>query len=1104
MQKKNNTGGEKMKKLKSTSLIILSILIFGIIIFIPNITNAYEHKPNNVLDNVFIQDGEAILPFIFENSNQTISKAYVKEQFEKYGLTIKNQDTLGNILKTGDKIIASNTITYSVLIYGDIDANGTVNVFDAQKALQHYLCKGEYDLTGIYALAANVYNENNIVDSFDAQRILKFWVGSETNLVAHEPEPDNSKKIESIIVHSKVDDCYRYDKKKIATIKSSNNISLTNDCNIELALNGPTGSSNVEVGGSFSNTAGLYDIYLNPTKSGQYTITPIISGLKVKKGIVKGPEIKITVNENYELTDILVDGNVLPEVVDENSDSVIDVQTSKYTRPNLEFYHIYRDSKENELARFKITDEAILKRYYITLTAEAKGKINQNPAVCNGERLITWNETSKTNNYIPNKILIEGEEEGTENIAINVEYGNTNISKIIKVAVKPLRIQDIIIDESKSIDLYSYSPDYNHKEVGDITKYDYDYLEVSKNGKTYTVVKGSDGKPYTILPITLKDEYGTEVRIKANKVQENPFHNISGFVTFLENAQESSNFVIKKFCLVNGEYYAECSGNQVIDAVGIALKDTNSTVSNIEIHYDTLSGRSHTDISANVMKDSIVDITTQGTDTLQIDRYNNSRISTIKLDTSLSLINNATNYQISTQIINQPEGSEESYAEAVLAQEDNGLYNITLYATKAGEYTVKPVVSGVDVKNGVIEGSEINVTVNENYQVTDIEVNGNMLTTENLAKTAKATNTQAEADITVKTSKYVRPEIKFYHIYKDDEGNELAKEVIPEAEMLKAHITLTAEGKGSINQNPTICNDKRPISWNDANQTNDYVPNSILIEGEKEGTENITITIEQEENASVSKIIRVNVEKLQIQDIIVDNEEPIDLYSYSPIYSQKKISTSTTYHYFEGITDSGKTYTVVKGSDGKPYTILPITLKDEYGAEVKIKANKVHKNTFYNIPGFVTLLENAQESNNFIIKKFCLVNGEYYSECSGEQVIDAIGIALKDTNSTVSNIEIYHDMLLERTHTDISVNIKATENTKSESNMKKSINTNAITNAINTTEVGYPEDNSITNTMDSSTSNNTINSNIIDSDSIDSNSLDDNTINNNTIKNSLD
>ena len=158
--------------------------------------SAYNYNPSNILDNVFTYDNLNILPFIYKNSDETISKEYVIGQIQAAGQTVVNIST--DTIKTGT-IITTNQKTYTVLIYGDADGDGYVDVFDAQAIVYHYIYEGDYTLRGVNFLAANTDNEDNEVDVFDAQRIVEFYIGKIDNVVVNAPisdkEIDNEKPV---------------------------------------------------------------------------------------------------------------------------------------------------------------------------------------------------------------------------------------------------------------------------------------------------------------------------------------------------------------------------------------------------------------------------------------------------------------------------------------------------------------------------------------------------------------------------------------------------------------------------------------------------------------------------------------------------------------------------------------------------------------------------------------------------------------------------------------------------------------------------------------------------------------------------------------------
>lgn len=147
---------------------------------------AYNHSAENAIENVFIQNNNLILPFIFDNANQ-VATLDIRNEFAKAGLTVTNivPETVG----TGTQItVRENSNVYNVLIYGDVNGDGIVNLIDVQRIILHY--SNSNKLTGLNAIAANVSNaDNDDINLIDAQRVILFYLGElDTSLVVKEPE----------------------------------------------------------------------------------------------------------------------------------------------------------------------------------------------------------------------------------------------------------------------------------------------------------------------------------------------------------------------------------------------------------------------------------------------------------------------------------------------------------------------------------------------------------------------------------------------------------------------------------------------------------------------------------------------------------------------------------------------------------------------------------------------------------------------------------------------------------------------------------------------------------------------------------------------------
>lgn len=152
---------------------------------------AYNHSTENALDNVFMQDNNLILPFIFDNTSQA-DTLDIRAKFAKANMTIKNIST--ETVGTGTQITVNENInTYNIVIYGDVNGDGKINLIDAQRIILHYLNPTTNALTGLNAIAANVNNKDNSdINLIDAQRIILFYLGNlNTGLVVEEPEASN-------------------------------------------------------------------------------------------------------------------------------------------------------------------------------------------------------------------------------------------------------------------------------------------------------------------------------------------------------------------------------------------------------------------------------------------------------------------------------------------------------------------------------------------------------------------------------------------------------------------------------------------------------------------------------------------------------------------------------------------------------------------------------------------------------------------------------------------------------------------------------------------------------------------------------------------------
>lgn len=158
---------------------------------------------SNVLSN-------KIVPVVVKNGADSVKVADLAGKFEVVSVngTVANNAT---VVKTGDKFKVKDGAEYTVVVYGDANKDGVVDVFDATY-IQDNVFNG---FNGEAKVAADVAR-NSEVDTFDALRIQEYVGGVHTQVV------DNPHTADSTTVVP-VDDNYTL------TVGENNIINNTND-----------------------------------------------------------------------------------------------------------------------------------------------------------------------------------------------------------------------------------------------------------------------------------------------------------------------------------------------------------------------------------------------------------------------------------------------------------------------------------------------------------------------------------------------------------------------------------------------------------------------------------------------------------------------------------------------------------------------------------------------------------------------------------------------------------------------------------------------------------------------------------------------------------
>ena len=209
----------RAKKSKmSKKLLIVPLLIAGVgvgalgikakpeILNIPAITGSEvkTYEINDFFNDAFTQDETKYLPIVYTHpyiAEEHITKTDVENELKKSGLTVKSFSS--DTIKTGTKVETTNGYTYTVLIYGDVNSDGLVNVLDALDIIEQLLLNEGEGLTGINRIAANVDNEKtNRIDVNDVLRIVDFIVG-EKPIIDTLPASDIANDKEAPVIELK-------------------------------------------------------------------------------------------------------------------------------------------------------------------------------------------------------------------------------------------------------------------------------------------------------------------------------------------------------------------------------------------------------------------------------------------------------------------------------------------------------------------------------------------------------------------------------------------------------------------------------------------------------------------------------------------------------------------------------------------------------------------------------------------------------------------------------------------------------------------------------------------------------------------------------------
>ncbi|MCI8470773.1 MAG: hypothetical protein HFJ35_04755 [Clostridia bacterium] len=549
-----------------------------------------------------------IVAYALPYSDDVIKVENLKAEFGNQ-IEVIGADSNG-VVGTGDTF-KLNAMTYTILIYGDVNGDGKVTTADALTTTK-YEGKGILNTTKEQALKVVKTGKNKT----NAKAQQEFILGNPEGTVKKEGYPlildaypekigeaQDIDLIDGINVNSELESVkkpYRYNNFKIATVSSNNNVAILNKEGLtaEIKLGDKVVSDDIAtVTYTPSNTPNAFTMTFCANVAGDYTITPILVGANVEGGVLnKNQKIELTVEEDPTITDI--------KIADLESTGKVFVKTGKEKTIGLSFVHKYTNNGEE--------GSILVNKDQMEIT-----EIN--------ETYLSKNDTDfvvDENGYVTG-IKVQANNEPTTETAL----------KIAVTDVDGLRTEQTInieIQKARTVGIT-----FNHKELSHtVTKADtvnlYVDTEKAPNENNITeIVDDDDGFEDTILvgilPIAIRDEYGNTTFPKYSDIEKS-FTETEGKIAIYEVASSTKKIgitQIRYYTEVNGEYQYLKSPqvNDRIAAIGIYVPTVSVTLDEVvgsdgmtfleylgegfNITYDTLNGRQTAHIPVRVFKNRI-------------------------------------------------------------------------------------------------------------------------------------------------------------------------------------------------------------------------------------------------------------------------------------------------------------------------------------------------------------------------------------------------------------------------------------------------------------------------------------------------------------------
>lgn len=200
------------KKLKIVSSLALAGMIvtssIGVNKVFADSTSDYITNPVGIYNKLV--EGKSVVPFVLANSDDklTVKDVTGSDLFNGKVRTINGTAVAdqNELVGTGDVIKTTDGKEYTVVLYGDVNGDGSANANDALQILKYATQSDSVISSDVQKLAADISgleDENGVrkldgkINSLDAQAINKFVAKLDKDLIEDLPAPEEEEVIDS-------------------------------------------------------------------------------------------------------------------------------------------------------------------------------------------------------------------------------------------------------------------------------------------------------------------------------------------------------------------------------------------------------------------------------------------------------------------------------------------------------------------------------------------------------------------------------------------------------------------------------------------------------------------------------------------------------------------------------------------------------------------------------------------------------------------------------------------------------------------------------------------------------------------------------------------